>query len=614
MGKSKYLKILDDHYYTFDKSDCDYIKEKGYKKIIIEKQFNSVDNLPDCVINLSIPQLRIPINKLPDKLKILQIDNVVCDLPLLDSQEIGFFPKSLEIIKLKFAHEFDIGLDSKYDVDHRKIPVWIKQLDFDEASANKLGNLDKFVNLTHLSIYRTVGKIQKFPPNIKNLRLNDYPEALDNLPKNLNYLKTSIRMSSKLIVLPAKLQKLKLEISCNTHTILDNLPKLTHLNIMFSKNFNFENLPNSLIGLEIAGQKGGKINLSNLPNLQKLIIKVKSLKNDFINLENLTNLKNFSLSIDSYAKPIKFNDGIKKIYMYIEKGYPIIEKFPDSVEKLDINFPYNFTKLPEKLKTYIGPSFDFFLKPIPIPKNLSDVNVQFTYKKNTINKVSNDYDDTENSEDSDEDSDEFKYDSDDDCESDDEFNDDGVCKNNKLIEKVIEILPPQVKNLSLTFIDELNIKNISKSVEKLELCGSLSENNNILIDCIPNSIKHIKFCHPYHFSYIVNSSIVPEGLISFESNNTINGLNFNNLPTSLKKIKLECSTVDFEFGNLPETLKELDITVQQLTQQSVEHFPSQLEKLNLFVGNLHELDIISNLPVGLRKYHIDDKRHFNNGF
>ncbi len=551
-----------------DVLDSDSEQESDSNSEHYFKEFNQYDKIPDCVKILYINNILIQnIDKFPNfltKLVISQITNV----------KITNLPKTLQVLSIK---NFDI-------LNWDNLPTRIKELTIEEIRYEfDLDLLNRFTELDKLYVEKSNCKIKTFPSKIRHLTLRYYNYPIDNIPNTVSHFGFSSYRNNRKdqIILPKNIRNFQ-----TTIYTIESIPKffpstLTHLNLVFAyKDFILDNLPKSLQSLKVFSDYSGSIDLSTAINLLDLNIELsETCKSELIRTPS--KLKRLKLSIKEFNKPIILSDNIKSIDIDIINGAPIIEYFPDSITNLTINFPYRFTKLSSKLEYYSGPYLDFFIDGTEIPLTLKKVCIQKLYEQNNLNGEF--YNPNKKSRDKNE-----KY----------------IPDNNIHIEKILSGLPECVSDVCVNFFDSLNLKNISPNISSLELITDTND-VEVTIDCIPNTIKNFELFTKWNSKVNFIEDTIPHGVESISFTQVVvSGLNFNNLPTTLKKLHLEVGYLksDLDLDFMPSSIKELYLSMNNWPKDTIDNLPHGLEKLYIKIESKPK---ITNLPNTLKQITIE---------
>ncbi len=238
-----------------------------------------------------------------DALKeIIEINNYNTISILFDINDTNFLsniPSSINRLRLMRTYKSSIN----------NIPDSITELEISSYIDKKINKLPK--NLTHFyKKGKLSNKIDIFPDSLIDLRIDNYPHHLDNLPKNLKQLYIGDILSIN--NLPNQIT----HITILSDIEIEDLPEsVKYLNLEGNFNHPIDNLPRNLVRLKIGDSFNHPIN--NLPH----------------NLNELEIGNSFNQRIEhlpSNLEYIRFG----KCYTYDYK----FDKIPESVKRLDFTY------------------------------------------------------------------------------------------------------------------------------------------------------------------------------------------------------------------------------------------------------------------------------------
>lgn len=156
---------------------------KFIKNLFLQFKFNSeiLKNLPEYLEYLHIysnpREIKIELDNFPNKLKILEMTDIIYNLPL------DKLPLSLEKLVLGFKKEYNHSFDN--------LPSSLNYLEitFYEYLDDKIQILNNLPEkLEFLKLKKSNGfEINRYPSNLKILELNS-KNQLTNIPKNVKYM------------------------------------------------------------------------------------------------------------------------------------------------------------------------------------------------------------------------------------------------------------------------------------------------------------------------------------------------------------------------------------------------------------------------------------------
>ncbi len=340
-----------------------WIIQQRIIKVKIQQDYNQpIDNLPDCIkiIEFASKPFNQKINKWPKNLKKIIItihSNIIFD----------FFPQTIKYLDIY-----------KYDNNIPTLPISLKKLSIHELYVDV--DFSSLINLYSLSVFCSMIKINKFPPNLKEFSSYDYDFPIDNLPKNLNWLECPIIENN--VILPSKISHLQITAKCE-HPI-DILPKtLTHLEWIWDFDEDFESkylpqLPESLHTLKLVNSSDSDFKPIYPSNLRRLIF--EDFSHSIVNLP--TKLKELSITCSGSNKylsdePIMLPNKLKTLM--ITDGQATIVNLPLTLTNIDIGSGIKFLSeefiLPPKLKNLSIKSYDLVSSSITIPHTLKYLSV-----------------------------------------------------------------------------------------------------------------------------------------------------------------------------------------------------------------------------------------------
>jgi len=205
---------------------------KNLKKLTIRSDdFNQpLDNLPDIAyIKLYIPNFRLQLNHLPDKLQKLSLDCFTGNLSVfpnnLKELELTNFTGSIENLP-NFLEILSI-INSDCLIDLENLPRRLRRLRLDITLKKSLDNLPIQLKVLDLSNACYNFSLDNLPNSITYLNLNNiyFDQCLDNLPAMLKVLKLGNNFNRELNNLPRKIKKVLIPVNGRFDKEIKNIPK-----------------------------------------------------------------------------------------------------------------------------------------------------------------------------------------------------------------------------------------------------------------------------------------------------------------------------------------------------------------------------------------------------
>ncbi len=282
-------------------------------------------------------------------------DNSECDYSIFN-QSITLLP--LNIIKIKFGKSFNKSIDKLhnyveeigfgYDFNQiiKKYPKKLKKILFGFSFNQLIDNLPEEITVLEIGLSFNQ-KITKLPNNLNKFSIYNSGVILPKFSQNLKICEWCCKKTLR--QLPKTINKLIIRPKYKLENIYHTFDDLTHLvmhsckikkKLIFPKNLNklqmfypiydfkLDNLPNSIVLLEITSNNVLNDELDNLPNSIRTLI----------------------LSYTKYKFPLNYlPNSIKKLNL---SNYNfVLNELPSSIEKLELyNYNNDLNNLPLQLK------------------------------------------------------------------------------------------------------------------------------------------------------------------------------------------------------------------------------------------------------------------------